>query len=208
MEDFVSQILAWPPLGLRIRTQRLELRLPICADVAKLAPISYYARTGPRIGITFTPTELLTREIARSIAEWSVDQWTLTFGAFQANGHAVGIQSVNTKEFSTSRVFRTPVWVAPSNRRQGYATEMREAVLSLMFDHLGAVAALASPRRDNTASIIVSTALGYVPFLETGEATSRKTLPLRLTRDGWLGRCRPEVLIDGIADCLPLFGLA
>src|ERR1700735_3415645 len=80
LEAFVAYERVWPPFALRVCTARLELRLPTCADIVGLVPASYHAASAVRKGAAFTPTELLAREQARSIAEWSVDNWVVTFG--------------------------------------------------------------------------------------------------------------------------------
>ena len=208
MEDLDASRLAWPMLGLRVRTGRLELRLPRCTDLVTLTPASYHAGPDTRVGVTFTPSELLTRELARSIAEWSVDRWTLIFGAFKADGRAVGIQCVSAEEFPSSHTFTTPVWVAPSKRGLGYATEMREAVLFLMFNHLRAVTALASPQPDNIASIAISLGLGYASSPRLGDDATQEATSLYLSRESWLSQSRPEVRVEGISPCLPLFGFS
>jgi RimJ/RimL family protein N-acetyltransferase len=199
---------AWPLLGLRIRTARLELRLPTCEDITRLAPVSYHRQSAGRVGATFTASELLAREQARSISEWSTNRWYLTFGVFRG-GDPVGIQSVTTERFPSTRSFETPAWVAPTMRRQGFATEMRVAVLCLMFDYLAARVAVASPFAGNIASIEVSKRLGYEQLqpLSGSHASKEPTTRLTLTTARWRTSHLRNVEIEGLGLCLPLFGL-
>lgn len=208
MDAFVACERVWPPFALRIRTERLELRVPTCTDIVRLAPASYHAASAVRNGAAFTATELLAREQARSIAEWSVDSWRLTFGVFLHTGEPVGLQAIATERFPVRRAFDTPTWVSPAKRREGLATEMRVAVLSLMFDHLGATAAIASPVTSNVASIGVSERLGY----ERGQSIPKRfeaneaTVHMTLTRECWTNRARAAIEVRGLDVCLPLFG--
>jgi RimJ/RimL family protein N-acetyltransferase len=208
MEDYLA--LAWPPFGLKIHTPRLELRMPTCIDIVRLAPVSYHAAPATRrIGASFTAPELLAREQARSIAEWSVERWTLNFGVFLHSGEPVGLQGLAAERYPTKRCFETPAWVTPQRRRQKFATEMRGGVLSLTFNFLGAASALASPLADNVASIGVSLRLGYEQnqSMLKRNANMEGAVHLVLSRERWRGRLRTEVKVRGLEACLPLFGL-
>jgi RimJ/RimL family protein N-acetyltransferase len=87
---------------------------------------------------------------------------------------------------------------------------MRQAVLALAFDHLGAEVAESEAFLDNPASNRVSLALGYEPngFGRLApRGVARETQRFRLTADGWRSRPRPPVTVDGLDGCLGLFGL-
>jgi hypothetical protein len=120
LADRTAAEMVWPLLALRIRTMRLELRLPTCADIVRLAPASYHSAYGVRNGAAFTATELLAREQARSIAEWSVEDWSLTFGAFLNSGEPVGLQTIAAARFPATRTFETPSWVNPGHSRDSH----------------------------------------------------------------------------------------
>ena len=88
---------------------------------------------------------------------------------------------------------------------------MRAAVLALAFGHLGARFAISSAWTDNHASLGVSRSLGYagngVSAHRRGEEAGEMA-HLRLTADRWAGSGWPQrVSVDGVAACLPLFGL-
>jgi RimJ/RimL family protein N-acetyltransferase len=88
---------------------------------------------------------------------------------------------------------------------------MRQAVLALAFDHLGAQVAETEAFLDNPASNRVSLAIGYEPngFGRLApRGVARETQRFRLTLDGWRARPRPEVTVEGLESCLALFGLA
>jgi RimJ/RimL family protein N-acetyltransferase len=85
---------------------------------------------------------------------------------------------------------------------------MRQAVVALAFDHLGARAARTSAFADNSASRRVSDRLGYTPDgIERHVRRGRPALLLRsrLTPDGWRRPAwTPEV--EGLDPCRDLLG--
>ena len=87
---------------------------------------------------------------------------------------------------------------------------MRTAVLALAFDHLGAVAAVSSAEVGNAPSLAVSRRLGYAD-----NGLSRTNSPagvielqhVRLAADSWRATDH-AVTLEGVAACLPWFGLS
>lgn len=61
----------------------------------------------------------------------------------------------------------TGSWLGLTHQRHGYGTEMRAAVLSFAFEHLGATTATSRVHQDNPASAGVSAKLGYALLLST-----------------------------------------
>src|SRR4029453_6104010 len=92
---------------------------------------------------------------------------------------------------------------------RGLGKEMRAAVLGLSFDGLGARFAETTAFVDNSASNAISRGLGYE---ENGRTTlapqgvARGPPAFRMTGDGWRARPRPPLAIEGLEDCLALFG--
>jgi RimJ/RimL family protein N-acetyltransferase len=87
---------------------------------------------------------------------------------------------------------------------------MRQAVLTLAFDHLGAEVAESEAFLDNPASNRVSQAIGYEPngFGRLApRGTARETQRFRLTLDGWRAMPRPKVVVEGLEGCRELFGV-
>jgi RimJ/RimL family protein N-acetyltransferase len=87
---------------------------------------------------------------------------------------------------------------------------MRQAVLALAFDHLGAEIAESEAFIDNAASNRVSLGVGYQPngFGRLApHGTPRETQRFRMTLQDWRARPRPEMTVEGLAACLDLLGL-
>jgi RimJ/RimL family protein N-acetyltransferase len=145
-----------------------------------------------------------------SRGRFSVDEWALTLGVWE-NAVPVGFQDVRAERFPVFRTVHTGSWLGLPYQRRGIGKLMRQAVLALAFDHLGARFAETSAFLDNIASNRVSIGVGYEPN-GAGElaprGTPRPTQHFRMSLEGWRGRPRPEVRVDGLASSLQLFGLA
>jgi hypothetical protein len=87
---------------------------------------------------------------------------------------------------------------------------MRQAVLGLAFDHLGAEVATSGSFVDNPSSAGVSRALGYE---ENGRdrlaprGVAKELVRYRMTRELWRARPRPPIEVSGLDACLELFGV-
>ena len=210
----------WPLFGLRLRTGDLELRIPSDDDLAELAELTREPLHDPdRMPFFFPwtdePEEGRVRATLkwqwRSRAEMEPDNWALEF-IVRRSGEAVAAQSLRGKNFAVTREVGTGSWVGRRFQGQGIATAMRRAVLHLAFAGLGATAARSGAFEDNTASIKVSTKLGY---RQDGTAVytprGRKATEVRflLDREDWERRSVgwPEVTIEGLEPCLPELGL-
>jgi RimJ/RimL family protein N-acetyltransferase len=136
-------------------------------------------------------------------AEWRPDAWELLLGVW-AEGGLAGVQGARLTE---PGVAETGSWLGRSFQRRGLGTEMRAAVLALLFDGIGLDAATSGALEGNLASARVSEKLGYAPAGE--ETASPRGVPVlsrkfRLERARW--RPPVEIEIDGLEPCLPLFG--
>jgi RimJ/RimL family protein N-acetyltransferase len=212
----------WPLYDLRVRTSRLELRLPTEVELVALAGI---ARAGIHEDAEMpfsTPwTRLPSPEFEwgfmqyhwRARGEWVPEHWTLELAAF-VDDAPIGMQAVLAGDFPRLRTVRTGSWLGMTSRGHGLGKEMRAAILALAFDGLSAEVAETEAFADNAASLGVSHALGYE---ENGMSrmapmgVARETTRFRLTRERWLRvraeRALPHVTIAGLEPCLPLFGL-
>ena len=138
--------------------------------------------------------------------EWRPERWQLLLGVW-CGDELVGCQGLHAEEFAERGTAESGSWLGQRFQRQGYGTEMRTAVLALLFDGLGGVAATSGAIDGNLASARVSEKLGY---LVTGEDTvAPRGYPVRaqrfrLERADWRPPCPVE--IDGLEPCLPLFG--
>jgi RimJ/RimL family protein N-acetyltransferase len=208
-----------PLHGLRLRTDRLELRWP---SVEELVEFGRLAETGVHdpetmpflvpwtdgIGSDSFVEDVVAYHLGLR-ESWSPEDWSLELGVWAAD-QPLGIQSLVAHDFASTATVNTGSWLAQRFHGRGYGTEMRAAVLELAFHGLGAVTAVSHVLDGVQASARVSAKLGYV---ETGERAvevrgrSRVDRELRLTRDHWIDLERISVRISGIEPCLPLFGL-
>ena len=200
----------WPVFALRIRTERLELRVPDDDDLQALATL---ARAGvhepgatPFVNDwTSLPSPAFERRFLQYFwaqrAEWGRDRWRLPFGAFTAAGEPVGVQQIEATAFPVRRTIRSGTWVGLALQRNGYGTEMREAVLELAFRHLGAQWAEAGTNETNVGAQRMLERLGYrwngLGVTEGGPGgAAQEVVNYRLTAADWLAVPRPHVRIE------------
>jgi RimJ/RimL family protein N-acetyltransferase len=208
-----------PLYGLRLRTDRLELRWPDEHDIAALARLAETGVHDPAEMPFVVPwtdgiggPDFINQFAAfhRGLRDgWRTDDWQLDLGVWAAD-EPIGVQGIVARDFASTHELKTGSWLAQSVHGRGFGTEMRAAVLELGFHGLGAEAALSSALDGVDASMRVSEKLGYV---EDGESwievrgERRRDRHMRLTRDRWIDRERISVRISGLEPCIPLFGL-
>jgi len=208
----------WPLSDLRLKTSRLELRWPALRDLDELAALAeqgiHHPDTQP---FAVAWTDAMPAERARSVLQyhwtqwgrWEPSDWTLDLVVDQT-GVIVGTQGLSGHDFAVRREVSTGSWIGQKHQGQGIGTEMRAAVLYLAFECLGAESATSGAYEDNAASLAVSRKLGYSEngierrVIRGKAAVVRR---LRLDRATWRAQIRPSVEVDGLAPCLPLFGL-
>lgn len=208
----------WPLYDLRIRTGELELRYPTEAELPAFAGIieaGLHPEGEMPFAIPFTDVPTAQRNVESyqwwmgSRGRWSVESWTLTLGVYE-RGQPRGFQDLRAERFPTMRTVHTGSWIGFEFQGRGVGKLMRQAVLGLAFDHLGAQVAETEAFIDNPASNKVSLGVGYEP---NGYGTlaprgvPRPTQKFRMTLDGWRARERPVVSVEGLDTCLRLFGL-
>lgn len=206
----------WPLFELRLRTERLELRIPTDEDLAELAVVAAAGVHPPEQMPFSTPwTDLPPGELERGVlqwhwglrASWSPDDWHAEFAVI-LEGRVVGAQGIAAKQFGIARGVDTGSWLGQPFQGQGIGKEMRTAVLSLAFDGLGALEARSGAVAGNLASARVSRSLGY---RDNGHAIhvvrDQRTVEHHfvMDRDGWAARRRPSVEIVGLEACRSLF---
>ena len=207
----------WPLFDLRLRTPRLELRLPTLAELDALAQLSVEGVHDPDLMPFNVPwTDLPPAERARSVmqfhwrqmGDWTPQDWDLPLVVFR-DDEVVGSQAIGARDFAILREVSTGSWLGRRFQGQGIGTEMRAAVLELAFVGLGAESAVTAAATDNPASTAVSRKLGYEP---NGLVRIRVRDSLgyeqrfKLDRDRWKQHRTVPVQIDGLTPCLPLFG--
>jgi RimJ/RimL family protein N-acetyltransferase len=201
--------------GLRVTTPRLELRLPDDAELERLYEVAAAGIHPPeQMPFGFAWTDQLEHDgfIAyhRHLRDsWTPESWKVDLGVW-AEGVVVGVQGLGADRFAESRTVATGSWLGAPYQGRGVGTEMRAAVVELAFRELGAEAVTSGAFVANPASRRVSEKLGYrVVGHETmsPRGTPEPHVLLRLERADWAGPPFP-VEIEGIAPCLPLFGVA
>jgi RimJ/RimL family protein N-acetyltransferase len=208
---------AWPLFGLRLRTERLELRLPTddeLIELMDLARVGIHPPDEMPFGVAWStlPSPAFERGFMQHHwtmrGSWLPTDWTLNL-TVEFEGVPVGTQTLGAREFAIHRTVSTGSWLGLEYQRRGFGREMRAAVLGLAFDGLGARVAESSAFLDNAASNAVSHALGYA---ENGlgslapNGIARATQNFRMTDEMWRARPRPPLTIEGLDACRELFG--
>ena len=165
---------AWPPFGLRLRHDDLELRpatdddaLLIASWIPDLLPAEHqhfmpYLFRSIKADTAEEMARLELQWIWRQRATMSADDWGLTLTVV-VDDEPVGVQGFQAAEFRVRRSIGSGSFLVAERRRSGIGTRARALMLSLAFDHLGASAAESGYMDGNDASRIVSERLGYRP---------------------------------------------
>lgn len=201
----------WPLAGLRLTTRQLELRLPNereALHLASLAPADLEQDPAwPAPPASQTPTGVL-RGYWRALGQWKVDSWALPLGVW-LHGEPVGFQVLEAERLAVLRTVETASWLIASARGSGIGKEMRAAVLTLAFEHLGAERARSSAWEWNASSLGVSRSLGYVDngwdFEAHGERPPGVMRRVILEKSAWKGTAWPTE-VQGLAACRSWFG--
>lgn len=207
----------WPIYDIRIRTARLELRLPDLDLLDDLASLATQGIHPPQSMPFASPwTDQLSPALERGTVQWHLLQiatWRPQAWSFNPvvlhDGRVVGTQGIAATDFAVTRSFRTGSWLGRAHQGRGLGREMRAAILEFGFASLSAQVALSGAFGDNPASLRVSRSLGYE---ENGEIlVGRRGLPaetvnLRLSRARWELGDRPQVQVEGLEGCLDFFG--
>jgi RimJ/RimL family protein N-acetyltransferase len=203
-----------PLFGLRLRTPRLELRLPVDDELEQLRDVALAGVHPPEFmpfAVAWTDDPGLSDFLdyhAMRRRDWEADAWSLELGVW-LEGEPAGVQALMAESFARDRAVGTGSWLGERFQRRGVGTEMRTAVLELAFRGLGAEVARSGAIDGNEASLRVSQKLGYriagrSTVSPRGVEVGHTNLELR--REEW----RPPfpVELEGLEACLPLFGVA
>jgi RimJ/RimL family protein N-acetyltransferase len=123
--------------GIRLRTPRLELRLPDLDDLAALANTAIEGVHDPAdmpFLVPWTDAEPAAR--GRSVISYnlgvlasaSAENWHLPFCVVY-DGTPIGIQDLSAREFGVTREVSSGSWIGLKYQGNGIGTEMRAAVL-------------------------------------------------------------------------------
>jgi RimJ/RimL family protein N-acetyltransferase len=216
--DVIPLATAWPLFGLRIRSERLVLRLPTDDDLPGMLALAKAGIHPPEempFGVAWTDAtgpafdQGYLQHHWKWRGSWRIEEWWLNL-MVEWDGRPVGAQTISGEEFLVHRSVDSGSWLGLAYQGRGFGKEMRSAVLSFAFDGLGATAATSSAFLDNAASNAVSRALGYA---EDGRGAlaprgvSRETQRFRMTEEIWRSRPRPPVQIEGLDACREMFGI-
>jgi RimJ/RimL family protein N-acetyltransferase len=208
----------WPLYALRLRTGDLVLRVPTEAELPAFVAVSDEGIHPPAempFGIPWTdlPPDERRRSSyqwwMRSRALWRPDDWTLALGVW-VDDEPAGFQDIGAQAFATMRTVHTGSWLGSRFQGRGVGKVMRQAVLALAFDHLGAEVAESAAFLDNPASIGVSLGVGYQRNgvgRMAPRGVARDQQRFRMTLAEWRARTRPVVNVEGLDACRELFGL-
>ncbi|GIG20728.1 succinyl-CoA transferase Rv0802c [Cellulomonas chitinilytica] len=212
----------WPPAGLRVQHDDLELRF---LDDDLLLRLADLARSGvhaeDRMPFAFPWTRGTPDEVARSVLryQWATrahvdpDDWRLEL-AVLVGGELVGVQGAVATKYPVTRTAETGSWLGLRFHGAGIGTRMRLAMLHLLFDGLGAQEATTGAFTDNAASLAVTRKLGYLAsgrrrLAREGEVA--ESLSFSMSVEQWRARpatMRPPVTITGAEAVAELLGVA
>jgi RimJ/RimL family protein N-acetyltransferase len=208
---------AWPLFDLVIRTPRLELRLPHDDELVELAAAAGRGVHPPdEMPFSIPWTRPKPPEFERSFLQfhwrmrgaWEPDAWSLPLATF-LDGTPIGVQSIGAESFRLLRVVSTGSWLEQAHQGKGIGKEMRAGVLELAFVGLGAEVANTEAMDGNEKSLGVTRGLGYEPngvSRVVVEGKARTQVHFRLERERWLEHRPFEAVIEGLEECLELFG--
>jgi RimJ/RimL family protein N-acetyltransferase len=203
-----------PLFDLRLRTPRLELRLPERAELETLREVALTGIHPPEF-MPFTVAWTDDPELKEFLdyhemrrRDWSPAAWLLELGVW-FEGELAGVQALESMDFAQTHTVGTGSWLGVAYQGRGIGTEMRTAVLELAFRGLGAERARSGAVDGNAASLRISEKLGY-RVVGRGTVDPRGAdlghTDVELRRADW----RPPfaVELEALEPCLPLFGLS
>jgi RimJ/RimL family protein N-acetyltransferase len=201
-----------PLWGIRLRTPRLELRLPSEDELVELFRVAEGGIHPPEEMPFYVPwTESLDLDgflaFHRGCWEaWRPDRWSLNLIAF-LDDRPIGSQGIEAENFAAERAVISGSWLGAPYQGRGLGTEQRAGVLELAFSELGAETALSGSFVHNVKSQRISEKLGY-RLTRTRTMESRgepvEHYDYRLERADWASPVQVE--IGGVKPALALFG--
>ncbi len=158
----------FPAFGIRVECGPVTLRAIRESDAPRIADLA--ARRHPCRGCAAVPGPwnlgddqplASLQYYYRTWATLAPNAWTLMF-AVERDGELVGAQDLMTVDFPVLRTGETGSWLCLPSQGRGTGTLMRQAILALAFDHLGAIEMRSTAWVDNPNSHRVSEKCGYV----------------------------------------------
>lgn len=212
----------WPMLAISIRTPAVELFVPgqdTLEPLARLAargiydPQNQYLPRTPVGGWEDVESPEAERRFLRyywaAFADWRPERWNLILGA-RLGDCVVGVQEIGAQHFALTRTVSTGSWVGQQFQGAGHGKAMRDAVLHLAFDGMGAERADTAAWITNEASLGVSRAVGYQDNGTTTRAAEGKRVEqvnLTLRRSDWSPSPEGCVVTGLSRDAFEMLGL-
>ena len=141
-----------PLFALRLRTPRLELRLPTEDELLELFHVAEAGIHPPEempFEIPWTDTLAEDAFLAfhhEQRDHWSPERWACNFVTF-LDGRVIGTQAIEAEGFAGERRVQTGSWLGQAFQRRGYGLEQRAAVLEHRLVPLAARVGLERERR-------------------------------------------------------------
>jgi len=145
-----------PLTRLRLRTPRLELRLPTRAEARRLFAVAEAGIHDPGVMPFEVPWTDDLDEAAFVAYSTASTAGSIRFVAF-LDGEPIGVQGLEVHPEWVA----TGSWLGAAYQGGGLGTEMRAAVLTYAFDHRDAAVARSGAIQGNPQSLGVSRKLGY-----------------------------------------------
>lgn len=143
----------------------------------------------------------------RALGTWKRDDWRLPLAVWH-DGAVIGLQELEARNFAVLRTVESSSFLVREARGKGLGKEMRRAVLSLAFDHLGAEFATSGAWEDNAASLGVSRAVGYVDNgWELHEGTGRVGVMRKVILERPTWERATDIEVEGLDACREWFGV-
>jgi len=211
----------YPLLDVRVTTPALELHGATDELLDRLAEAVRAGKTHAEPAPYDDPMSFYETDPDLRVAKWlraiwrrrgvvEPDAWRLYF-VVMVDGRPVGEQTLTGVQFSTLGTVTTFSWLSTDQRGRGLGREMREAILHLAFDGLGATEASSDAFVDNEGSNAVSRRLGYQP--NGFDWATRRGEPAqlnrwRLDRDTWAPQRRDDIQLHNVEACHALLPLS
>lgn len=215
---------AVPLLSIRVRSARLELRLPHPDELPALAAAAasgihlpgerpFLAGPGETAWALLPPQERAMSLIQwnlSALGSWKPAKWRLELGVFH-DGQPIGVQAVHAEHYAITRQVTTGSWLRLNHHGMGLGTEMREATLALVFDHLDGAWARTFTYDHNVASNRVSEKLGYqtdgLDVVAKQDGQAHLVRRFRMSKSDWTSMARSPIHVEGVAEVRSWFGL-
>lgn len=159
----------FPPLGLRITSGDMTLRLLADDDLPEFAAlVRKPIFDDPHADYVFPwyrkDPDVREREALQY--QWSLrawirpEKWEISFGVF-VDGELVGMQDIRAVDLAVRRTVESGSWLTASAHGRGLGSRMRRMIVAFAFDYLGANRAQSGAYLGNDSSARASRACGY-----------------------------------------------